>query len=452
MNIISIACFVISAMMFAGTQNASYSLLCLEPLIFGISYHFNKPLKRKKFTHIALAILFATSLVKYVVTPFITFLADFPDVDMMLRKAYLEKAILLQCYEEVCFFIVLRYAAKKFYKNEFVGDTTPITNRIYAQNHNPFLIFVIIAAIAIVLTTPSMISRYHFVGSLVGNEEEDIVNMEGTGGLGLLIMVGRYFLILLLLAYIYKRRKIYRSIDVVLSIGIIALNSLIVYDFSRFGIIIPAAAFIYLITLLYPQKRKKIIMCSVIAIGISVVYTSFLKMFSEYRGGNVENSSDIEYWAKTLQVYFQGASDVAIGLIALERSVLNPVVSFFNDCIANIAVLSHFSVRQFTSLYIFNYTRSGGVSFDKILPNICASYNYFGVLGAPAIVCICTYFGVKFDSMSCKVRDINYKFIFIYASITLALCHMIYYTMIVSNLVNSVLVMLVLFKINKLFK
>lgn len=451
MNIISIICYVISAMMFIGTKNTDYSLLFFEPLIFGICYHFNEQLKQKKFSHIALGILFITSLVKYVITPFVYFLANYPIVEMMLGKEYLEKAIILQCYEEVCFFIVLRYAANKFYGKE-VTEKSSIKKRIYAQRHNPFLVFFVFVAIAIIVTTPSMISRYHFVGSLVGNEESNIVEMEGTGGLGLLIGTGRYFLILLMLAYIYNRRKIHRTIDVILSIVIVALNSLVVYDFSRFGIIIPAATFIYLITLLYPQYRKKIIAFSAIAIGASVIYTSILKMFSEFRGGNIEDTSDIQYWAKTLQVYFQGTSDVAVGLMASKKAVLDPIMSFFNDCISNVAVLSHFSVEQYTSLYIFNYTRSGGVSFDKILPNICAGYNYFGAIGAPIIVCICTYFGVKLDAMSRKVRDINYKFIFIFASITLALCHMIYYTMIISGLVNSVLVMLIVLRLNKLFK
>ena len=451
MNIISIICYIISATMFIGTRNADYSLLFFEPLLFGICYHFNKTLKQKKFTHIALGILFVTSLVKYVITPFVYFLANYPIVEMMIGKEYLEKAIILQCYEEVCFFIVLKYAANKFYSKE-VTEKSSIKKRIYAQHHNPFLVFFVIVAIAIIVTTPSMISRYHFVGSLVGNEEANIVEMEGTGGLALLIGTGRYFLILLLLAYIYNRRKIHRTIDVILSIGIVALNSLVVYDFSRFGIIIPAATFIYLITLLYPQNRKRIIVFSLMAIGISIVYISILKMFSEFRGGNIEDSSSIQYWAKTLQVYFQGTSDVAVGLIASKRAVLDPIMSFFNDCISNVAVLSNFSVKQQTSLYIFNYIRSGGVSFDKILPNICAGYNYFGAIGAPVIVCICTYFGIKLDSMSRKVRDINYKFIFIFASITLALCHMIYYTMIVSGLVNSALIMLIVLRLNKLFK
>lgn len=451
MNIISIICYIISAMMFIGTKNADYSLLFFEPLIFGICYQFNKQLKQKKFTHIALGILFVTSLVKYVITPFVYFLANYPIVEMMLGKEYLEKAIILQCYEEVCFFIVLRYAANKFYSKD-VTEKHSVKKRIYAQRHNPFLVFFVVMAIAVILTTPSMISRYHFVGNLVGNEEANIVEMEGTGGLGLLIGTGRYFFILLLLAYVYNRRKIHKTIDIVLSIGIVALNSLVVYDFSRFGIIIPAATFIYLITLLYPQSRKKIIAYSIMAIGVSVVYTSILKMFSEFRGGNIEDTSSIQYWAKTLQVYFQGTSDVAVGLIASKKAVLDPIMSFFNDCISNVAVLSNFSVKQHTSLYIFNYVRSGGVSFDKILPNICAGYNYFGAIGAPIIVCICTYFGIKLDSMSRKVRDLNYKFIFVFASITLALCHMIYYTMIISSLVNSALIMFIVLRINKLFK
>lgn len=437
--------------MFVGTKNTDYSLLFFEPLLFGICYHFNKTLKQKKFTHIALAILFVTSLVKYVITPFVYFLANYPIVEMMLGKGYLGKAIILQCYEEVCFFIVLRYAANKFYSKE-VTEKSSIKKHIYAQRHNPFLVFFVIVAIAIIVTTPSMISRYHFIGSLVGNEESNIVEMKGTGGLALLIGTGRYFLILLLLAYVYNRRKIHGTTDVILSIGIVALNSLVVYDFSRLGIIIPAVTFIYLITLLYPQYRKKIIVFSTMAIGISIVYVSVLKMFSEFRGGNIENTSDIQYWAKTLQVYFQGTSDVAVGLIASKKAVLDPIMSFFNDCISNVAVLSHFSVEKYTSLYIFNCTRSGGISFDKILPNICAGYNYLGAIGAPVIVCICTYFGVKLDSMSRKVRDINYKFIFIFASITLALCHMMYYTMIISNLVNSALIMLIVLRLNKLFK
>lgn len=445
-NIIPLICLGFSICMFLGTKDQAYQLLFLQPLLFGLMYHCSRFLKKNQYSHIALGILFTTSFIKYVLSPFFLYLSQYPQLDIPLDDIYIEKAIILQCYEEICFFIILNYAAIKFYKTN--KQTTILGGEKLVAHKNIFLYLIIIATFLIIISNPTLISRYHFIGSLIGNEEENIIKSEGTGGVELLISNCKYLLIILLLSIIYKQKKLRNSSKVILSVFIIALNSTIVYDFSRFNIIIPAVTFIYLITLIYPYYRKKIIFFSILPIGISVAYTTFIKMFSEYRG-NIDDSNDIVYWANSLQVYFQGTTDIAIGLFSAEKAILSSIHAFINDAIANVALLSHFSETKFNSLYIYNFIRSGGISFDKILPNVCAGYNYFGFFGAPLIICICTFWGIKFDAISRYEQDMSSKFIYIFAAITLSLCHMIYYTMIISNLINSVLFISIILYINK---
>ena len=439
---ISLLCIFMSVMMMFGTSSEGYQLLFLEPLFFGILYYYSKALRRFKFQYVALAILFVTSFIKYVITPFVLFSAGYPSTIITLGGDFLTQSILMQCYEEIFFFGIINYASNHFY----ISDKSLPYQAFYVPPKNKILYIVILIAIGLALYSPSLLSRFHFVWTLKGNEEFDINENEGLGGLGLLINVGRFFIILLLLLNLYKVRKNKQSI--LLSLIVILINATIVHDFSRFGIIIPATTFIYLLTLLYPDKKKKIIGFALISIGASVVFTSIVKMFSEYRGG-AERANEILYWAESLQLYFQGTNEVAIGLHAAEKHIIHPLLTLCNDAIANVALLSKLSIQELNSLYIFNTYRSGGISYDKILPNICAGFNYFGVIGSPVIICVCSFFAIRFDALSLKMRNLHSKFIAVYAAITLSLCHMIYYTMIISTLINTILVMYILLKLNR---
>lgn len=357
-----------------------------------------------------------------------------------------QQAILMMGYEEILFFIVVKYFAQRFFMKTTVKKTIDIN-----KTKSKGIIIIIIIAIILIGIFPVLISRFHFVPTLTGNEYEEVVESNLSGGFGLFVTAARYFFVIMLLQYFYKKytfsgskRYIYYSII------LIGLSSLIVFDLSRFAILQPIIAFIYFIILLYPRQKRKIISLTGVFLVLSLAYTTFMKMFSDARGGD-DNISDIASWGNTFQVYFQNVSDVVIGIASSEKMPITGLSALANDMFSNTAIISAYSLTRLTSLHIFNVEYSGGIAFDKILPNVCAGYNYFGIIGAPIITLLFCILGMWFDAKSRNTDDLYLKFVFVLAVVTCTLSHMIYYTMLVGGLINMIFVMYLLVKFNNKF-
>ena len=446
MKKISLICFLISGLLYTGISDIKYQLLFLLPLLYGFLWYYCHFFRNNALKYISLSILFATSFIRYVITPYIMMLGDFDSNASHYGISLFQQAIIIMAYEEVVFFFVVNYFSSRFLK-----DTTGARSIDIRKIRNKGIIMLICIAIVLISLFPVLLSRFHFVPTLTGEEGTDVVESNLSGGLYLIIGSVKLLFILLLLNFCCRKYN-YTGSDryISISILIIILNSLVVNDLSRFGILTPALAYIYFLTLIYPSKKKKIISLSGIFIFISVAYTTFIKMFSEARGGDDGKSGDIGNWGNTLQVYFQNGSDVVIGLSSSDKLPLNGLFAFLNDFFANVAVLSNYSILKFTSLYVYNVQYSGGVAFDKILPNVCAGYYYMGFIGAPIITAAICILGLWFDAKSRKTDDYYKKFLFVYAAINCSLPHMVYYTMTIACLINMVLVMYIILKLNKI--
>lgn len=446
MKLLPLICLIISGILYSGTHDTKHQLLFLLPLIYGISFYYCGFFRKNVFKYLSLFILFTTSFMRYVVTPFVVMLGGFDSNASNYGISLFKQAILMMGYEEVLFFVVVKYFAQRFFTK--ATDNKPIDiNKTKSKG----VIVIIIIAIILIGIFPVLISRFHFVPTITGNEYEDVVENNLSGGFGLFVTAARYFFIVLLLQYFYKKYTFSSSNKYIYySIILIGLSSLIVVDLSRFAILQPVIAFIYFLILLYPSAKKKIFSLTSVFMLFSLIYTTFVKMFSEARGGD-ENINDIASWGNTFQVYFQNVSDVVIGIAASEKMPLNGLYAFTNDVFSNTAIISAYSITRLTSLHIFNIEYSGGISFDKILPNVCAGYNYLGVIGAPIITLLFCILGMWFDAESRKTDDLYLKFIFIFAAVTCSLPHMVYYTMLVGALINMILVMYLLIKLNNKF-
>lgn len=445
-NIISLLSYTASLILLFGSNELRFRYLFLIPLTFGLMYGMNSFFKKNKFHYMVLAILFVTSFIRYVVTPFLMFFSGNESAAASYPISLFYKATFLQLYEEILFFFTLQFFAPKLYRK--VNLSSDALNSKIKAGGNSIINGVILLAVIIVVFNPEFLSRYHFVPTLTGYEGSDINDSALSGTLSLIIQAARQFFVLSLLAYALKQyNKTKHSGWVYFSIVVIGVNSFFVNDLSRFGLLIPAATFVYLITQLFSSHRKPILIGALVFVGAAIIYTSYIKMFSDARGG-FDKSQDFQYWGASLQMYFQGQSDIVIGLAASDEMVLPPILAFLNDVISNVAGLSHYSIEQFQSLYIFNVEYSGGMAFDKILPNVCAGYNYLGFIGAPLILVLITITGIWFDARSIESKDIYLKYIYIFGAITCSMPHMIYYTMTVSGLINSFIVMYLIIKFN----
>ena len=451
-NIISLVCFVISAFIFYYTDNPDYWLLFLEPLIFGLIYGLNFFLQNNKFECLALGVVFTTSFLRFVVTPLVMCLAGYPKIVVDSCSAYIGQAVLLQLYEEVCILLVISYFAPKIYKSQYNSEPVIEENVMHWKN-NIVIIAIILFALMLCVVFPSLLSRFHFIFSMVGNESEDVIEKNAFSGLGVFVSIGRILFVLYALSYLFCRYQ-YTSQKkyIIYSLLLVGINASIAYDMSRFSSLMPIVVTLYFLSMLYPFMRKKIITWGVIIGSACISFLTFVKMFSKYRGDS-SNSTNIKYWAMNLQCYFQGINDICIGISASHKIHKFPVSQFFNDIISNMMFLSKISDSKSSSLKIFNVEYNGWWVQDKILPNVCAGYIYAGFIGAPLINCILTFFAMKFDDMSRNAADVRYKYLYIFAALPCCFGNMIFYPMIVGgSLVNSVLLIFIVMKINDKLK
>ena len=235
-KIISLSCIIISIFIAVITDDDKYALLFWEPLVYAIGFACCKPMKKYKFSTLAVGILFVTSFVKFVLVPLIMALADYPEIAVSLSKDYFTNAILLHLYEELCLFLVVYYFGNKIYK-EYPAQTEQ--SIVYNKN-NLFLNAIIFLALIMVIFNPSLVARINFVPTMVGDEGFSIE--ERAGGLGLIIGFARMFFITQMILLCNKKYcKTNNSKYVYLSLVIVGINSLFVYDFSRFSILQTAA-------------------------------------------------------------------------------------------------------------------------------------------------------------------------------------------------------------------
>ena len=449
LNLFSIICYVISAIILMRTHNPNYGLLFLEPFIFGLLYSINSIFQLQKFHSISLGIIFVTSFFRYVCLPLIMCLAGYPNITISYCSLYISQAVLLQIYEECCVLLVVHFLCIKYFASGNSSCSSFYSEIIFEDGSKIILWIFVLLGVAVALAFPSLLSRYHFVISLVGNEKADQVEY---AGLGVLITISRHLLMLLILAFFYNQYlKNYSMKWILFSLSVICCNALVINDLSRFGLLIPLASWLYLLYQIYPNIRKRLLSVSFTILIVLLSFVTYIKAFSKYRGDSA-NIVKIDYWCNSFQTYFQGINDICIGLYASQNINILSFKRFINDAISNVAFLSHFSDPNQLSLKKYNIVYNGWWVQDKILPNICAGYYYFGFLGAPIISCIFVCLAMKFDVLSQRYNNVYYKFIFIFAAINCSFSNMIYYPMMISPLINSILIMYLILRINDRIK
>jgi hypothetical protein len=439
MIVFSFISYIVSAILAFGVQDPKFEWLFLLPLIYGVMFHSSSFLRNNVTKHLSLFLILSSSFIRFVVTPFVYYLAGFySDVNYYSVDLY-RRAIFLMAYEEFVVFGVLCFFAPRFlYKPR--SNCVPSFN-IDKSTFGIEIIFII--SIIILLLHPELLYNIHFVPNLTGEEEQYINDL--SGGYGLLIDSAKTFLVLWGIEKCFKQYQRTNGVKYLyITLFLFIINSLFTYNLSRFGILLPALSLIYLIVSLYPKYRFRIsTLCGIILIS-SVAFTSYIKLFSEARNRGEKDESSVIDWSATLQVYFQNVNDVVVGLAAKARILVSPLESFINDFISNIAVLSKFSDLSSRSLHYFHLQYH---YFDKILPNICAGYYYLDYIGAPVIAVFFTLLALGLDSLCKKETDIFKKYYYLYAVSVSSLTNMIFYTMILSTLFNTIVFSLILLKL-----
>ena len=440
----AILAFAVSVFLAFSKCAEGYTYLFVHPLAYGILYLMCEPFMNRKFSTPSLMVLFSTSYVRYIICPLMLCLGGFPQTTVN-SPAYINEAILLMVYEEIIFFIlIMKYGRATNNHFDYAKQYSGVKPNMYFA----VIVLVSLAAIAI---TPSILSRYHMIFQMTGDEYSLLDNYKSSTFFAFLINGARYALILLLISHFYRKYNLYHSYKYIFfSLIIVAINALFVYDISRFSVLVPTLALAYLLCLLYPDNKRSILRFSFSIVAVALIATTVVKMFSEARGGS-SDAFNIAEWASTLQLYFMGQREVGVGILAADSLSASGIVYFFNDIISNVMILSKYAVEQFRLIYIYNFHYSGGMFVDKIMPNIAAGYAYFGAFLSPVITVVFTYLSLWFDKKSQFEARIEFKFLYLYATLICAFIMMQFYSMIISTLINTIFVMYIIFKVNDAF-
>ena len=149
------------------------------------------------------------------------------------------------------------------------------------------------------------------------------VDFAGSGIYKTLFTFARYSLVLVIVDFFYKRNlKRDSAINIIGAFIPTLLNCLYVSNLSRIGIFAPLLSCAFLIIILFnTPKARKTILYGIGTIGLLfIIYLSFVKFFGEGRG-DTSNATSWLWWGDTLNMYFTGIKETAIGIKA--KSLIN---------------------------------------------------------------------------------------------------------------------------------
>lgn len=167
---------------------------------------------------------------------------------------------------------------------------------------------------------------------------------------------------------------------------------------------------------------------------------SFTKFFGEGRG-DVSNSTSLAWWADTINMYFTGIKETAVGIAAVNRVNMYfgwlRAPLFWNDMLSNVSFLSNFVDQSLNSVTLFNFQYFGRNILSSICPNDVEGLYYFGPLLSGLWPALFAYASFKFGYVARRQVYLDRSFVFFYASLWCGFVLMINTSMIFANVVNN---------------
>lgn len=450
--VISFLAFLAALFVFLNTHNTNaYGNYFLVPLVYGICLLLSRNITFTDIKSPGILVLNCTMVVKYIFMPTIMCLGGYYSwLGKSPLSSSVNSAVALTLVELIAITIISNVLQNRYKNNR-------ASKQIETQPISRYSIYSIIIALGIItaIFVPETISDQRFIldtGNLDTTVEVDFLF---SGFLKILIVFARYTLVLLAINYFYKSNKRKKSIFNVLCAFIpVIINCLFISNLSRINIFVPVLTFSSIILILFNSKKEKrvIIRSLLLIMSIGIVLISAFKFFGEGRG-NEGRSNDIGWWGDTINMYFSGPKETAIGFEA-ERIVDDEYgwrrhELLLNDSVSNVIGLSNFSDEKKTSTALFNLRYfSSRIAVCQIVPNIIEGYYYFGFFLCWIWPCIFVFLCYYFDNKVKNANTVDRKFSFLYASIYAGMVLMINSAMIISNIINISVLFLVIAAVN----
>ena len=449
---------IIAVFMKLHTSLDFYENYFLVPLLFGLILVFTKYINLTNMKCLGPFILNYSMIIKYTLSPLISCVGKYKSWLGVFPKTNSIKIAIFFIIIEMFFLLIMSNILYKMYTRK-IKEIIVKGNETYKPiERNIIFLIIIIMMICIVVFVPKAIADQRFVFDNSNLTQNIKIDFQFSGLYQTIFAFGRFIAVLMAINYFYKRNLKKESfINVVGAFFPVILNCLWISNLGRTSIFIPLVTFSSVIITAFNSKKsnKRIIRLMIIVGIILLTYISMNKFFGEGRG-NVENAYKAAWWGDTLNMYFSGAKEIAVGIDSVnlvEKNYGNfKIRLFFNDIFSNVIGLSNFTNHDLNSRTLYNYTYFGSdVSKSQIPPNIIEGVYYFGYVFAITwqIIFLCLSYYFSYNSF--KSNEIEKIFPFTYASLYCGMILMYNTQMIISAITNvSILFLLIVYVNNKI--
>lgn len=424
------------------TQTGSgYEYYWIIPAMFSLLLFFSPVLNYTDFTNVGPLVLAYTMTVKYAISPLLSCIAGYESrLGIYPSVANLHKAVFLTLYELVAIYIVCVMCTKKYSRRIQIQEAEVEPMHRYWVH---FLLIII--GFGSFFLVPSAFIDYRFIFNQNDLAANIIITAPGAGVFRTFYIIARYSLIILITNFFYRRNLKRKSIVNVIGAFVpIMINCIHVSNLSRISILVPMVIGVSLSTQFFSDKKEKrtiIVFC--VGIGIAfLVVLSFLKFFGTGRG-DASNASSIAWWADTVNMYFTGVKETAVGCAGEEiihgAYGYNRLALLINDLLSNVSLLSNLSDPMRGTVRLYNTAYFGRNIISQIPPNVTAGSYYFSSFFAGLWPALFVWLSYHF-TYKCKTKHhLDERFVFTFPAIWCGLVLMISTTMIFANSVNVAL-------------
>ena len=455
--LLALASLLIAGYMFTRPgDNSLYNNYYYVPLLFAVCVLLSKNYDLFDLSSPGTLVLKYTMIMKYMLMPIIMHVGGYHSwLGTMPNSGSVSTAIIFTIIEMIFVMAAINILSSR--GRAIAGSDKHVA--IKPQSKGAIYKVLIILGLMVVVLLPETIADYRFLFNTDNLAENIKVDFDYSGLLKTIVVFSRYAAVLLIINYFHKRNINRKSkINIVGAFIPVVLNCLFTPQLSRITIFVPVLIFSTIIFIIFNDKNERKMIARVflaLLLG-SLVFMSALKFFGEGRG-NEDRSQDIGWWGDTLNMYFSGPKETAIGVEA-ERIIDDRYGNarwklLLNDMSSNVVGLSNIADDDNTSTVLYNLRYfSSSIAVCQIVPNIIEGYYYFGLIFCWIWPCIFVFLCFYFDKKSKKMNTIYMKFPYLYASVYCGMILMINTSMIIANIINVSLLFIIVSAINMKLK
>lgn len=334
---------------------------------------------------------------------------------------YLNIAILVMILELLFVLLVFTFFSKKHrysYMNQS-RNVIPIYNGIVLPSILILLLYYVYVTgtfdkINLIWNLDDYVSKY-----VTGDEELGDLGF-GVISFNLLkSLIALYFI-----SIIYRMNGIKSSLKKWLYFLVIITAGIFIIGTSRFSLLLFILPLLVLISYLLNNTDYRILFrLTSVLVGLALIVTTIAKFT---RNGNIV-STDSVFSAESINAYFAGMGNIAIGLKAYEKNrISESFLYLFNDTFQNVPILSNITSDYYKTTLRFNEEIYGHSLYaDQIVPLSISGLFHFSFVGMIFYSSFFISIALLMERISYKTDFIAYKYLFIYLSINISLVYML---------------------------